>query len=326
MQNDSLELIIIREVAEKASRAAEVLRGISTRYSDAILPNDLSDFQTMEHSSELILGHSRSLLELYESKMPSGILGNLKALTQRLIPGYRNGQSNGLGAEERRAIHDINNYLTPVISYPEIFLETGQYKANEQLSRDLQASLDYGKRINYLLKLLNGIKPNGEQIYVDISSLTGPEKSYSVAHIDDDSVTRKLFAAALTEWSNLTQKKRGLFGHDGQPVRYKVKSYSSVDEALAGIGNGEIDLLVTDREMPGKTGNDLLNAITTEQDRTKLKLEFGNVKNVAMLTGGIGKNEMNHIMQTYKIPVIDKPFTALGLENQVYSAINKSQS
>ena len=155
---------------------------------------------------------------------------------------------------------------------------------------------------------------------VDASTLGTHEEVYTIVHIDNDAPHRVLFKEGLAEGSNINPRVEGIFGHNGKKVRYNVHSYGSVDEALSAIGAiKNVDLLVTDLNMPEKSGEDLLKIL--QEDGTKKKPVYGNIGRVVMLTTAV-EDVTKGIERRYGVEVLDKMSPAT-LELKIYRAITQ---
>jgi len=232
---------------------------------------------------------------------------------------------------ERRLIHDANNKLGPPVGFSQLILMDEQYlellgpENYETLKSSLTIIGTAAQKTAELLQQLGRFYRAEEQRVelVEASTLSPEVTTYTIIHIDDEEGILLNVSDTLKESTNLIPPSRGHFGHDGKRVKYEFISYGSVEEALSALPElGDIDLLITDRQMPGLDGYDLLNRISDPSDRRYRRPEFDNVRNIAMLTGGIETIEAETVQETYGATVLTKPFERLQLEQQVYSIIN----
>ena len=242
---------------------------------------------------------------------------------------------------ERILLHDANNKLAVIIGYQELLMSILEQSTGNKIE-DKDKFMIRLRKIGVSAQELDGIIKSLQGAYqikseggtpVDGSKLSPNKTPYYVAHVDDEPDMRNIFSMALVEGSNTIQGTPGVFGHDGKKIMYKVYSYASVDEALAGLsGMQKIDIVVTDREMPVADGYTLLNNLIAKRklfDKvmgkpTTINPQYQNVRNVAMLTGGLTKDEADRIRKTYGIPIISKPFSSLNLEQQIYNIIKQN--
>lgn len=231
---------------------------------------------------------------------------------------------------ERRLIHDANNKLTPPVGYSDLILIDKQYAGllgleyEDFRSKVIAIQAAANKTVELLIQLGGFYRAQEQGIeLVEASTLSPEETIYSIVHIDDDEKVTEDVIKALYENSNVLPSSLGIFGRDGKRVRYRLHSYESVEKALRKIPSlGTIDLLVTDREMPGLDGYALLEDLSKQSDKRSRKPGFKDVKHIAMLTGGITQEEAERAQQTYGITILTKPFQPLQLEQQIYRIIN----
>ncbi|MBI2649803.1 response regulator [Candidatus Woesearchaeota archaeon] len=235
---------------------------------------------------------------------------------------------------ERRLVHEANNVLAVVIGRTYLLLNNPALSGMppelyEKLRCGLTTIESSAQRLTEILATLGSFY-RGVEVGVEFEEalkLGSDETTYRIAHVDDEDNTRIEFLNALTVYSNLIPSSAGVFGHRGKRVKYDVKSFGSVDEALREIPSlGTINLLVTDREMPELDGYHLLDTLNQSSNKRVRKPEYGNIKSIAMLTAGITQQEAERTIETYGIPILSKPFKPLVLEKQIYKAINPSQS
>ncbi len=235
-------------------------------------------------------------------------------------------------AAQRSLIHSMNNSLSSPMGFSQLLASDKSYatllgSGYREFQSALQAIAEGSRKIAETLSSLSGFYNAQEQQIkpVDASSLAPGKVAYTIVHIDDEQKSMDDLLGALTGSSNIIPPENGEFGH-GNRISYKLFSYGSVDSALAALpGLGNVDLLITDREMPGRDGYALLNALTQPTNRKKRAEAYANIKHIAMLTGGITAAEAKRIAKTYGIHIFTKPFQPLQLEQQIYTAINSKK-
>lgn len=231
----------------------------------------------------------------------------------------------------RMIAHDVNGKLAVILGRAQLMLTDDKYRdslprgVHEHLIRSLKSVEQSATDIQNLMRILSGgyedTKAGVE--FAKSSKLGLDEVVYKIVHIDDDPAIRLSFIQALTTQSNIIPPSSGVFGHDGKKVKYEVSSYPSVEEVLRELpGMQQVDILVTDREMPERDGYGLLDTLNQVSNKKTRRPEYQHVKNIAMLTGGVTKEEAEKAIETYLIAILTKPFKPLVLENQIYRTIN----
>ena len=230
---------------------------------------------------------------------------------------------------------DVSNKLAIAFGRAQVILDNDNYQ--KQLDSETYAHLTGGMAIintaltdaAQLMKKLNAAYKLREQGLepVEASELGTEKTKYYIVHVDDEHIIRELVYTSLMNLSNTIPQIPGTFGHNNQSISYKLVSYPSVEEALKGILTlGDTELLITDREMPNQTGLDLLDALSQLDNKQLRKPEYLHIKNTAMLTGGISKEEADRITKTYGTSILRKPFKIFELEQQIYDIINQKQT
>lgn len=235
-------------------------------------------------------------------------------------------------SHDRRLLHEINNKLT-IVGFVDLVLMDPQYQGPEhqRLRDDLSNASKAAKSIADYVRILQGYhqaRDEGVNL-IDASALGLEEVFYNIVHVDDEKGVRDAFISALEQTSNVreailraTPELKGIFGHDGKRVKYKVHSYGSVDEALEQMPREQVDLLVTDKDMPGRDGFSLLDTITQPEDRTLVRPQYRFIRNTAMMTGGVAPEETARV-KSYGIETLIKPFSIPILEQRIYNLINR---
>ncbi|MBI3026530.1 hypothetical protein HYY70_00300 [Candidatus Woesearchaeota archaeon] len=232
--------------------------------------------------------------------------------------------------------HDANNSLAVILGRAQLLSRNGDY--NSQLSPEtyahftvtLTAIENAVQALREPLQILGGFYKIAEQdVEVAEASKLGLEEIvYRIVHVDDNELTRELVKDTLKKGSNVVDAViPGVFGHDGKRIRYEIYSYGSVLEALNEIPKlAEIDLVITDREMPMHTGVQFLYAIS-QLPNTRVRMpDYEKVRRIAMLTSGISQEEADFVANTYGATIIDKSIKPLALEQQIYRIINSQLS
>lgn len=319
-QSLNLESRLIGEVNRQVS---VILDTVQTLLSNATYPDLLGDNY----------GALRRDLELIETgaKDTSGIvqeLGRLYGAQEQKAETFETNQADK--SLERTLIHDALNNLMAPVAFSDLILIDEQYaellgSEYEDFRNKVIAIQTAANETGKLFTQLGGFYRAQEQgvKLVDESTLGPEEIKYRIFHVDDEEDTRYRLMEAILEGSNLSNPRYGTFGHDGKGVRYELYSYGSVEEALRAIPElKEIDLLITDREMPERNGYSLLDALNEQSDKHSRRPEFNDVRHIAMLTGGITQEEAEQAQRTYGITILTKPFKPLQLEQQIYRIIN----
>ncbi len=306
------------------------------------------EFAMISSATSVLLNDGRydGLRAQYESFVKEvGSIEEAAKKAMKLIETIRGSDNSAL----RTAMHDINNLLVAPAGRSELFLTNTNYRAtlSEQdyhaFVGDVSKIRDAARNATQLARSIGGFyraKEYGVEL-VDSSKLGTEEVVCHIVHVDDDEEIRLAVKHILKMDSNIitvptdNNDYAGIFGHNGRKVKYKIHSYGSVIEALNGVrelaSEGvDIDLLITDREMPGFNGFHLLYTIS-QLPNAKLRMpEYKHVKNIAMLTAGITQEQAEWVTKTYDATVIDKSVLDTSkqpspLEQQIYSAINRKE-
>jgi len=232
---------------------------------------------------------------------------------------------------ERRFIHDMRNYLTAAIGYPELILLNSAYR--ELLGTENYQ--DFSDRLNSIktaasgilepLDKLGGIYNNRDPDIVrpNDSDLAPEITIYTIVHIDDQPVERLMVSHALESSSNIEPPTPGQFGHERKRFEYRLHSFASVDEALEHLPDllsaGKVDLVLTDRQMPEKDGRYLLAFLSDPKDPKSRKPEYAGIERLAMLTAGIQPKKAEDLEDEYGIRVLTKPVEPLKFEQHMYN-------
>ena len=261
------------------------------------------------------------------------------SLLQNLFSLYSNkgAADAGIKTAERALIHDIYNSLGPLVGFSELLLTDKAYEGllgnrygtfKEHLAKIFSGAWGIVAQLGSLSGFYGAKEQKVEP--VEASELSGVATTYFIVHIDDEEQSRDAVHAALKFSSNVIPPEEGVFGHRGRRVQYVVASYKGVEEVLAILDVGKtdpagLDLLITDREMPEQDGYALLNALGDPKTPKQRRPEYANIRNIAMLTGGITAEEAAAISNTYGIKVLTKPFQPLQLEQAIYEIIAASK-
>jgi len=231
-------------------------------------------------------------------------------------------------AERRTLVHDANNHLSVVIGYADILRMDGD-------SEELRTIAGAGEQLRKLLikiqsTFVSGASSDEEYDFplnsiVGESDLTG-KKEYVIVHVDDEKLQRDLFYRGIHDSSNIDPPQKGYFGHNGKKVSYELYSADSVRRALEilqtlRLEGKEVDLLVTDREMPDIDGFQLLEMITDGENGHTRKPDYLHVKKLAMLSGGATSDEARQA-EVYGA-FVPKPVPTASIEPMVYNLINQ---
>ena len=313
----------------------------------------------ISRGAQTVEGHLQELSVIYKDRNAASAKSNMfdaaqdyfKSIVAKLRSALKKKSDESASAEsshaaeateralERKLVHDINNGLGSVMGFSELLLMDGKYggllgEKYGAFKGNLELINSGTKKLVAKLRELSGVYSTQEQKIKPVPASTLDSKvkaiTYFIVHIDDQKESMDAVYNALSFSSNIIPPEAGVFGHEGRRVNYIVASYSSVKEALEILDAGKkdqavIDLLITDREMPEQDGYSLLNALNSPKNSKQRKPEYANVKNIAMLTGGITKQDAKRTGKTYGIPVFTKPIQPLQLEQQVYNAINQKK-
>lgn len=120
-------------------------------------------------------------------------------------------------------------------------------------------------------------------------------KKPSILHVDDEAGVRKIVLRAL--------------GKD-----YECMVAGSGTEALEVFKSGDIDLVISDFNMPGMNGLELLKA---------LKAIDPNLK-VIILSGGLTTEQMQTLREAGAVAILEKPFDCNALKAAAGAALGNS--
>lgn len=318
----SLDDILIEDVADKLKTAQETVQALleDRKYNPELTPTLNPDYIGLRARLNKVkneLGQAISIFEIIK------MVYSKKDL-------FKEEDIQEMGGI---IVHRMNNKLTVPLGQTEVLLrnltspDSSPYLKDhyENLHSQITAinTLVYSAS-QFLGDLARLYKAKEEDVeLVNASGLDKEVVTYRVVHVDDEQNIRDGVGAALSLDSNLVPKSDGIFGHDGKRVKYDVKKFESAQAALEYLhAQGEaIDILLTDREMPGLSGIDLLNILTDQNDKKARVSAFAHVRNVAMLTAGLSIDEAGALKTTYGIEIMSKPFRSLSLEKQIYGIV-----
>jgi len=204
-------------------------------------------------------------------------------------------KGSGINDESRIGLHDLNNALCGITGYAGLLADGGIHEADaeENVKMILTSSGDVEEIVRRLQKTIvrdGSTETRYPSIIQEVcNEEDATEKTeFRIVYVDDAEVQRNLFRKSLTQLSNLNPHTTGVFGHDPYRVTYELHIYSNPKDAISEIPSlGDIDLVVTDRQMDPIDGFRFLDELTTTDGQTAtIKPRFSNVKKLAMYSAG----------------------------------------
>lgn len=226
--------------------------------------------------------------------------------------------------------HDMRNNLSVILGRAQLFSRRQNYRAvfghegYEKFTDSLSRIEGLAHGIRQALSAMDGAYKSEGRVatLVDADKLIYGKTTCTIVHIDDSEDAREQLRFVLGQYSNIVPDKAGFFGHLGKEVNYTSKSFGSVREALWEIPYlGNIDLLVTDREMPVHSGFDLLDFLKRANDEASGTQDYRKIRSTAMLTAGNVTEEEAERVKGFGAALIDKESKPLDLEERIFRAM-----
>jgi CheY-like chemotaxis protein len=143
-----------------------------------------------------------------------------------------------------------------------------------------------------MVEALNRFAGRGNAVPNQSKGTEAP-KTFTILHVDDDNRLTRLTGRMLPR-----------FG-------YQLKSAGRGPEALELFRKGGIDLVISDFDMPGMNGLQLLKALKALDPAVK----------VMILSGGVRDEEEKELRKAGVVAIMEKPFNVDNLANTIRTAL-----